>query len=203
MDGQDCEIRRAFGGVPYIVPTPTNGGSPVDAADKRVVYIRDTLLPIIPGQMQARASDPAYCYSASSPAEIQTAVANLLRAAVTKVARLSQWRGRAGRTGRKSKVAEFAKNLQPIAPVDIDAGPLDRLFVAVRHSLRIRIKRRHLFDTRFIPLRPGHSLVRAGEVVRPALGVTGAVKTFHRGAENRFATRRAIAERKTLGKEFI
>ena len=76
--------------TPYIVPTPTNGGSPVDAADKRVVYIRDTLLPIIPGQMQACASDPAYYYSASSPAEIQTAMTNLLRAAVTKVARLSQ-----------------------------------------------------------------------------------------------------------------
>ena len=76
--------------TPYIVPTPTNGGSAADASDKRVIYIRDMLLPIIPGQMQACASDPAYYYSASSPAEVQAAMANLLRAAVTKVARLSQ-----------------------------------------------------------------------------------------------------------------
>jgi Flp pilus assembly protein TadG len=76
--------------TPYVVPTPSNGGSPTEAASPRVIYLRDVLVPVIPTQMAACASQPSYFYSASSPAEITAAMTALFKNAITKLSHLSQ-----------------------------------------------------------------------------------------------------------------
>ena len=63
---------------------------PAGSTEPRIAYIRDTLLPVIPGQLQACASKPGFHYSATAPADIQSAMTSLFKSAVTRSARLSQ-----------------------------------------------------------------------------------------------------------------
>lgn len=58
--------------MPYVVPPPLYGGN-----DPRLIYIKGTLLPIIPGELTACASQPSYHISATDPTDIIAAMNSL------------------------------------------------------------------------------------------------------------------------------
>lgn len=67
--------------TPYVVPDP--------ATDGRYIDIRDTLRPLISTNMTACASNPAFAFSASEPADVQAAIDRMFTM-ILRSARLTQ-----------------------------------------------------------------------------------------------------------------
>ena len=64
--------------------------SPLESLDLRFTYLKNTILPLIPANMQACASRPEYGLSANTPSEITDAMSKLFATAITSAPRLTQ-----------------------------------------------------------------------------------------------------------------
>ena len=99
IDPSWCQSLKTMGAtvmtldMPYVIPAPIQG-SPGDitgtTADKRLSYISDTLLPLIPTQMSDCASGSQYSLIANSPSDIMSAMSQLFSAVEAGTPRITR-----------------------------------------------------------------------------------------------------------------